>query len=715
MEKKNITVKRIYTFLYALFFMTLLIFIVFRTSYYDPGIGGRITDFSEGWTDGYGRTVNLTELNDENYLDGRVTIQKTLPWDLTDDDYICFETKNVNVSVVIYDREVYRFTASENITGHGYGFAYHQVKVTGEDAKKPVRITYDFVVPGKAGGKIQQICLCPATDYLKMVIRDKSFIIILSLIIIFFGMVIIFVYACMPKSRTIPFDFLALGVTTFMAGGWALIDTNVPQLVTGHIYFWRGLNKIMILLAGYPYISFFLSLTREGKSIYRRIMFWLDAFFVGYILFMRYFAGEDMIYSFSKVMAVMIVCVLVLIIIIAIDNRMYCRAHGLRSNMSYFFLGFTVLWGSALVDVVLFLNGVFISDSFGTCARIGMMAFVLIMLFQFFTWWTKDQATIGRDRFVNRALQYALGSDNPEYGIRSMLEYIGTELRGERAFVFELRPGGSLHGIYEWVDEGLPPLATEIDLPYKGLVENYVEDFKKDHKFVIEDPEDYRESDPVLYETLQRYEVHRMVIGPLEANGKLIGLLGVDELPRDHIEESAEIIRTMAYFMTQLILQRDAQDKLSYFSYNDALTGVKNRHAFREFVEKKMDLSASFGLVMCDINGLKLVNDTMGHDTGDKLIKNTSKCLTDVFGLANVYRMGGDEFVALGFETDETYFRNDVERVKRLLSEHECSTSIGSVYCVNGTTDIARVESQADMLMYRQKQEYYKTHDRRNR
>ncbi len=81
----------------------------------------------------------------------------------------------------------------------------------------------------------------------------------------------------------------------------------------------------------------------------------------------------------------------------------------------------------------------------------------------------------------------------------------------------------------------------------------------------------------------------------------------------------------------------------------------------------------------------------------------------DIFGASNVYRMGGDEFVVIGFESDETFFKNDVERARRMLAERECSVSIGSVYCINGTSDISKVESYTDKLMYKEKEAYYKS------
>jgi hypothetical protein len=72
------------------------------------------------------------------------------------------------------------------------------------------------------------------------------------------------------------------------------------------------------------------------------------------------------------------------------------------------------------------------------------------------------------------------------------------------------------------------------------------------------------------------------------------------------------------------------------YGYNDIMTGVLNRRAF-ETLQKMFDPSISYGYIMCDINGLKVANDTMGHEAGDELIKGVAACLSDVFGDENVY------------------------------------------------------------------------------
>ena len=85
----------------------------------------------------------------------------------------------------------------------------------------------------------------------------------------------------------------------------------------------------------------------------------------------------------------------------------------------------------------------------------------------------------------------------------------------------------------------------------------------------------------------------------------------------------------------------------------DALTGIKNKNAFSEYVSSidsrinSGDSDIRFGIVVCDMNDLKLMNDTRGHSFGDEAIRRASCMICDAFGHSPVFRIGGDEFVVI--------------------------------------------------------------------
>lgn len=145
----------------------------------------------------------------------------------------------------------------------------------------------------------------------------------------------------------------------------------------------------------------------------------------------------------------------------------------------------------------------------------------------------------------------------------------------------------------------------------------------------------------------------------------------------------------------------------------DPLTGVKSRHAYAE-KERELDAAitggtaGSFGIVVCDLNGLKFINDSQGHKTGDERLKQTSKVICNIFSHSPVYRNGGDEFVVY-------LSGRDYEDRQALMDElHEQSVShieTGEVVISAGLaefdadkdTRLRPVFDRADAAMYKEK------------
>ena len=104
-------------------------------------------------------------------------------------------------------------------------------------------------------------------------------------------------------------------------------------------------------------------------------------------------------------------------------------------------------------------------------------------------------------------------------------------------------------------------------------------------------------------------------------------------------------------------------------SSHDALTKVMSRNSYdsmvREFDKKIRDDSSTvkFAICECDLNNLKIINDTFGHDAGDTYILNCCKLICDIFKHSPVYRIGGDEFVAV-LQSDDY---DNLELIKRSI------------------------------------------------
>ncbi|MFR5266630.1 HD domain-containing phosphohydrolase [Clostridium sp.] len=153
-----------------------------------------------------------------------------------------------------------------------------------------------------------------------------------------------------------------------------------------------------------------------------------------------------------------------------------------------------------------------------------------------------------------------------------------------------------------------------------------------------------------------------------------------------------------------------AQSRLEYLSYTDILTGTKNRTFFEES-EGEFNKKENFplGVIMGDVNGLKLVNDTLGHNEGDKLLKAVAKVLKEVCGeRGRVFRFGGDEFIITIKNTSLKYCEELVYKIYERCKEHNSdlfniSIALGAAMKYNNNKDIYQVVKEAEDKVYRKK------------
>lgn len=173
------------------------------------------------------------------------------------------------------------------------------------------------------------------------------------------------------------------------------------------------------------------------------------------------------------------------------------------------------------------------------------------------------------------------------------------------------------------------------------------------------------------------------------------------------------------------IVAKEHNDRLMIASTIDSLTNVYNRNAYEKdylrFVSTPMPDNLVFFSI--DINGLKEVNDNLGHEAGDELIRGAAVCIQRAFaGSGRIYRVGGDEFVVV--------ISTDVEGANyksRLIDEtfnwkgnkiNEISLSIGYVEKrTMPNADFLEIKNASDQMMYRDKEMFYMTKgvDRRGR
>ncbi|MBO5623863.1 MAG: diguanylate cyclase [Butyrivibrio sp.] len=182
----------------------------------------------------------------------------------------------------------------------------------------------------------------------------------------------------------------------------------------------------------------------------------------------------------------------------------------------------------------------------------------------------------------------------------------------------------------------------------------------------------------------------------------------------------AFLFSAILFFM----LRRVANDKLEEEKENskafksmantDSMTGVRNKHAYME-TEAQLNswiregAAQKLAVIVCDINGLKYVNDTKGHAAGDQLIKDACSLICNVFSHGSVYRTGGDEFIVLlsgkGFDTREETIDAFNRQVEENIQKNEVVVSIGYSTLQPGDEQLHDIFERADHMMYARKKE----------
>ncbi len=169
-----------------------------------------------------------------------------------------------------------------------------------------------------------------------------------------------------------------------------------------------------------------------------------------------------------------------------------------------------------------------------------------------------------------------------------------------------------------------------------------------------------------------------------------------------------EYRRARVYLTQSLQVQQD----LRFLSYNDILTGTHNRACFEaDLLQLENGINQQIGVFFFDVDGLKFVNDTLGHEFGDKLLRRTADFLKATFhDNSAIFRIGGDEFVILLQHTDEQALEQLYSKIHLCLQElslqnnnEELPLHLSFGYAFGPNCDIRNLCKEADGKMYREK------------
>jgi len=168
--------------------------------------------------------------------------------------------------------------------------------------------------------------------------------------------------------------------------------------------------------------------------------------------------------------------------------------------------------------------------------------------------------------------------------------------------------------------------------------------------------------------------------------------------------------KQFAVIISDVTKRKQAEQQIGYLSYHDYLTGLYNRRFYEEELGR-LDIPENLPitLIMADVNGLKLINDSFGHVMGDELLKKAAQLISETVPENSVVaRLGGDEFIVIMPQTDIFQAVEVINDLKAKTSNEkigafEVSISFGYEIKETEEQDIQEIYKRAEDDMYRHK------------
>ncbi len=307
----------------------------------------------------------------------------------------------------------------------------------------------------------------------------------------------------------------------------------------------------------------------------------------------------------------------------------------------------------------------------------------------------------------------SLPSEQLDQSINHALEQIGEFFQIDRSYVFQFSDDGKqMSNTYEWCAEGIEVQVDRIqDVPV-DMFPWWVEQIRKKKHVYVPDVDSLPPEAEAEKSEFKSQDIRSLLSIPMIKNGIVFGFLGLDAVKEKKVwtENQVMLLIVVAELISNAYTRSLAEEKVRYQSFHDGLTGLYNR----VYLEKEMERldterQLPIGIIMADLNGLKLVNDTFGHDVGDKMLKQTAEILRTSCRWEDIIaRWGGDEFVIFLPQTTEEDAKVICQRIdenckETYVKDIPLSLAVGAAIKNSINKDLAEILKEAEENMYKHK------------
>jgi diguanylate cyclase (GGDEF)-like protein len=305
-----------------------------------------------------------------------------------------------------------------------------------------------------------------------------------------------------------------------------------------------------------------------------------------------------------------------------------------------------------------------------------------------------------------------LSSDNIDYKINDSLAVIGNFFDIDHIQIFKLLENEKyLSRIHQW-HNNIPFSKRELKNLSVEKIQWWMRQVKSKDYFIVCDIENLPVEAKKDKEFLKAQNIRSVASVSIYINNELFGFYTFGNMKAKEICESEKIeyINIFTEVITRAIAKNLDEQKIEKLTYYDSLTGLYNRRFFEEEM-KRLDTSRNlpFSILVADLNGLKIINDSYGHDKGDEVLKRAAQILKESLREEDILaRQGGDEFAVLLPNTAE----EEAERIERRIKE-KCkktnidlipiSIALGRATKEKSEQNIGKILKKADDKMYKNK------------
>lgn len=313
-----------------------------------------------------------------------------------------------------------------------------------------------------------------------------------------------------------------------------------------------------------------------------------------------------------------------------------------------------------------------------------------------------------RTNWASCAFCLAMQAEDPDDSPRIMLQKACEALNAERIFVYEKDGENSYALSYEYCT----CKTSAADELTQSLCERIADILSADKRLVIEEnAPDAMCGQPF---NISERKLHSFAAVPIYDGREMIGFCCAENFPFCNGGDALEAFFGAGIFIGSCIKWGKLFDGLKKMGLTDNLTGIGNRHAMN-MLEASLKEPVPLGLIFCDISGLKHINDTLGHCAGDEYIQNACGIMKKLFPNETLFRIGGDELLAILSGTSEAEVLEKTAALKAELELSSVAMAVGSAFGITDGNGMGRLLLEAETKMYKDKTDYYKRSGRERR